>query len=59
MPVMELLAVWGVVAMVWVAIGMVDGRRKTEAFFRQLDAERQGGHDGTAYPDPGAERRIA
>jgi hypothetical protein len=59
MDVMELLAVWGVVAMVWVAIGMLDGRRKTEGFFQQLDAERERRRDGTTYPNGRTERRIA
>jgi hypothetical protein len=59
MDVMELLAVWGVVAMVWVAIGIFDGRRKTERFFRQLDVERERGQDGTTYPNVRTERRIA
>jgi hypothetical protein len=59
MDVLVLLPVWGVVAVVWAAIGMLDARRKTEGFFQQLDAERERGHDGIAHPDPGAERRIA
>ena len=56
---LELLAVWGVVAVVWIAMGMFEKRQETKRFFRALDAERERGHVRTESPDAGEERRIA
>ena len=36
-----LLAVFGAVAALWIAMDMLEKRRKTEKFFRELDAERK------------------
>jgi hypothetical protein len=54
-----LLAVWGAVAVVWVAMGIFEKRQETKQFFQALDAKRERGHVGTESPDAGAERRIA
>jgi hypothetical protein len=57
--VLGLLAVFGAVAVLWIAMGMFDKRRKTRQFLRELDAERERRHVSTASRDAGAKRRIA
>jgi hypothetical protein len=56
---MGLLAVWGVVVVVWIAMGMFEKRQQTKQFLQAQNAERERGHGRTESPDAGVERRIA
>jgi hypothetical protein len=56
--VLGLLAVLGAVAVLWIAMGIFDKRRKTERFLQELEAERERRHV-SASRDAGAKRRIA
>jgi hypothetical protein len=60
--VLGLLAVFGAVAVLWIAMGMFEKRRRTQQFLQELDAERERRHAGTESPDAAPtepERRTA